>query len=67
MAESKYVVDFELRAIYSKEDLVGFIVYCTKLDKDDNYWISAIMIDKKHQGKGYGKAAMGMLIELMTI
>ncbi|MGG4553283.1 GNAT family N-acetyltransferase [Paenibacillus woosongensis] len=25
---------------------------------DDNYWIPAIMIDDKHQGKGYGKAAM---------
>lgn len=65
IAESKYVDDFELRAIYWEEDLVGFIVFCMKPDKDDNYWIPAVMIDEKHQGKGCGKAAMEMLIEFM--
>ncbi|MGV2883650.1 GNAT family N-acetyltransferase [Paenibacillus taichungensis] len=67
IAESKYVDDFELRAIYSEEVLVGFLVFCAKLDKDDNYWIPAIMIDEKHQGKGYGRAAMKTLIQLMRI
>ncbi|SHN73107.1 diamine N-acetyltransferase [Paenibacillus sp. ov031] len=67
IAESKYVDDFELRAIYSEEVLVGFLVFCANPDKDDNYWIPAIMIDEKHQGKGYGKAAMKTLIQLMRI
>ncbi|WP_339159789.1 GNAT family N-acetyltransferase [Paenibacillus sp. FSL W8-0186] len=52
-----------MRAIYSEEILVGFLVFCLNPDMDDNYWddnywIPAIMIDDKHQGKGYGKAAM---------
>lgn len=67
IAESKYVDDFELRAIYSEEVLVGFLVFCTNPDKDDNYWIPAIMIDEKHQGKGYGKAALEALIQFMSI
>ncbi|TCZ80957.1 GNAT family N-acetyltransferase [Paenibacillus albiflavus] len=65
IAESKYVDDFELRAVYCEEDVVGFIVFCMKPDTDDNHWIPAIMIDEKHQGKGYGKTAMELLIELM--
>lgn len=67
IAESKYVNDFELRAIYSDDILVGFLVFCPKPDKDDNYWIPALMIDDKHQGNGYGKAAMKILIQHMTI
>lgn len=66
IAESKYVEDFELRAIYSENDLVGFLVFCMKPDKDDNYWIPAVMIDEKHQRKGYGKAAIEALIQHMT-
>lgn len=66
IAESKYVDNFELRAIYEDEQMVGFIVFCTESDDDGNYWIYAIMIDEKHQGKGYGKASMKILIELMT-
>ncbi|WHX51309.1 GNAT family N-acetyltransferase [Paenibacillus woosongensis] len=66
IAESKYVDDFELRAIYSEEILVGFLVFCTNPDKDGNYWIPAVMIDDKHQGKGYGRAAMEALIQFMS-
>lgn len=66
IAESKYVSDFELRAIYSEKVLVGFLVFCTKPDTDNNYWIPALMIDEKYQGKGYGRAALKMLIRLMS-
>ncbi|MCL6602998.1 MAG: GNAT family N-acetyltransferase [Paenibacillus sp.] len=66
IAESKFVHDFELRAIYSGALLVGFIVYCTTPDEDGNYWIPALMIDENHQGKGFGKKAMGKLIDLMS-
>lgn len=66
IAESKYVTEFELRAIYAEEALVGFLVFCTNPDQDDNYWIPALMIDEQHQGKGYGKAAMEHLIQYMS-
>ena len=65
IAESKYVDDFELRAIYSEALLVGFIVFCKNPDGDGNHWIPALMIDENYQGNGYAKAAMEKLIDLM--
>ncbi|MCR8641273.1 GNAT family N-acetyltransferase [Paenibacillus sp. N1-5-1-14] len=65
IAESKYVTDFEPMAIYLSEDIIGFIVYCKILDNEGNYWIPALMIDERYQGKGHGKQSMKLLIELM--
>jgi diamine N-acetyltransferase len=30
--------------------------------KDGRYWLSAFLIDKKHQRRGYGKKALDLLI-----
>lgn len=65
IAESKYVTEFQPMAIYCNENIIGFIVYCTIPDNDGNYWIPALMIDQKHQGKGYGREAMKQLLTLM--
>ena len=66
IAESKFILDFDLRAIYFEEQVVGFLVYCTTPDPEGNYWIPALMIDEKHQGKGYGKAALQAIIHEMS-
>lgn len=65
IAESKYVTEFQPMAIYFNENIIGFIVYCTNPDEYGNYWIPALMIDQKHQGKGYGREAMKQLLTLM--
>ncbi|SFS56812.1 GNAT family N-acetyltransferase [Paenibacillus sp. 453mf] len=65
IAESKYVTDFEPMAIYFSADIIGFIVYCKIPDNEGNYWIPALMIDERYQGKGHGKESMKELIELM--
>lgn len=67
IAESKFVDDFEIRAVYWDTDLVGFIVFSKNPDEDGDYWIPALMIDEKHQGKGFGKSAMNKLIENMSL
>ncbi|MFU1792532.1 GNAT family N-acetyltransferase [Paenibacillus azoreducens] len=67
IAESKYVEEFELRGVYWNDDLVGFIVFCTKPDENGNFWIPALMIDEKHQGKGFGKAGLKKMIEEMRM
>ncbi|WNS45438.1 GNAT family N-acetyltransferase [Paenibacillus sp. MMS20-IR301] len=66
IAESKYVHEFELRAVYSGDTAAGFIVFCTEPDEDGNYWIPALMIDHRHQGNGYGKQALTRLIQFMS-
>ncbi|WP_152404399.1 GNAT family N-acetyltransferase [Paenibacillus cellulositrophicus] len=65
IAESKYVNEFELLAVYDEQLLVGFLVFCNNEDEEGNFWIPAIMIDQNFQGKGFGKAAMRKLIDTM--
>ena len=51
-------------AIYQEDSPVGLVMYC--LDSDDGeYWIYRLMVDKKHQGHGYGRAAMMLLLDIV--
>ena len=60
-------------AIYHDEDLVGFIMmgYGENADQDgvsvekDNYQIWRFMIDKKCQGRGYGREAMKLALDFI--
>ncbi len=56
-------------ALYEQDTMVGFLLLVYNLPDEyyDEavYWICRLMIDKKHQGKGYGKAAMRKAIELV--
>ena len=57
-------------AIYNGDELVGFaMANYDEVDDDDEdsdhvYHICRLMIDKKHQNKGFGKASMIKMIEL---
>ncbi len=59
-------------AIYHNDALIGFtlVVYqpidVNDPDDDENvYYLSRIMIDKKYQGRGYGRAALHKVIEVI--
>lgn len=52
-------------AIYHEEDIVGFAMYGA-FGKNPDTWIDRIIIDQKHQGKGYGKEAIRQLIDIVT-
>jgi diamine N-acetyltransferase len=52
-------------AIYAGDDLVGFAMF-GRDDETGNWWIMRIMIDAQHQGKGYGTAALRLLIDSMV-
>jgi diamine N-acetyltransferase len=44
-------------AIYADDALVGFVMYGR--DPETGFdWVIRLMIDARHQGKGYGRAAM---------
>ena len=49
------------RAIYSDEIPVGFVMLEVDNPKSD-HWIWRYMIDKEHQGKGFGKEALDRVI-----
>ncbi|WP_145412759.1 GNAT family N-acetyltransferase [Paenibacillus xylanexedens] len=65
LAESRFVTDFQPMAIYNDSDLVGFAVYSDQEHDEGDYWLPALMIDHKYQGRGYGKEALQALIYRM--
>ncbi len=53
------------RGIYNDEELIGYAMIGQHPD-DDVIFINRFMVDKAHQGKGYGRAAMEIIIESLT-
>jgi len=45
--------------------LVGFVMYSTLPDEVGRHWIFRVMFDQSQQGKGYGRAAMALLLDEM--
>lgn len=65
IAQAKIYPDSIPLAIYNGDDeLVGFVMYGYDPD-DKKYYLGRLMIDAKHQGKGYGKAATLEVIRRM--
>ena len=50
------------RAIYADETPVGFIMLYDDADKPD-YFLWRLMVAGPHQGKGYGRRAVGLLTD----
>lgn len=62
IAEVQFLDQFTACGIYAGNQMVGFAMY--GIDSEDkNYWIYRLMIDERHQGKGYGSAAVKLVIE----
>jgi diamine N-acetyltransferase len=63
VAESKIFPNWITNAIYSDEEMVGFMMYTLDYEENELY-LCRFMIDQKQQGKGYGKAALDLLKEI---
>lgn len=63
LAEAKFSPLARPRAIYAGDDLVGFLMYdLPDADEPDRAAIYRFMIDRRHQRRGYGKAALEQAI-----
>jgi diamine N-acetyltransferase len=65
VAESHYDPDARPRAVYAGKRVVGFLMYDVQPAKGKSREASIyrFMIDRKHQGKGYGRAALAKALE----
>jgi diamine N-acetyltransferase len=65
LQEARSDPDARPRAIYAGEGLVGFLMYDAGRAEDDprEALIYRFMIDRRHQGEGYGRAALENAIE----
>ncbi len=64
LRDAKYDPDARPRVIYAGDEIVGFIMYDagSLRDRPREATIYRFMIDKKHQGGGYGRAALNAAI-----
>src|SRR5215212_3967979 len=53
-------------AVYAGEAVVGFVMYGQHPPDTGAWWVIRLMIDRAHQGQGYGRAAMEAVIALMA-
>jgi diamine N-acetyltransferase len=65
VAESHYDPDARPRAVYAGKRVVGFLMYDVQPTKGKSREASIyrFMIDRKHQGKGYGRAALSKVLD----
>lgn len=65
MAQANFHRDAWFRGIFVNGEAVGFVML--KLDHDNaDYYLWRFMIDKNHQGKGYGKLALDKIVEFLS-
>ena len=64
IAQAHYSDKAWFRGIYFDDTPVGFVMLSIDKEKKE-YWVWRYMIDKNHQGKGYGKAALLQVIDFM--
>jgi diamine N-acetyltransferase len=62
LLQSKFAEDQYPFAIYHREVMVGFIMY-GKDRETKRMEMSRLMIDRKYQGRGYGRKASQLLLE----
>src|SRR6266496_4306391 len=64
LAQSKYEPECVPLAVYDDEQMVGFVMYRPEDHGLAKIWfIDRLMIGEGHQKKGYGRAAMTLLID----
>lgn len=52
-------------AFYAGDAMVGLAALAYEPGSADNYWLYHFFIDRDYQGRGYGKDALQLLVELL--
>jgi len=65
LAEARFDPGARPRAVYAGKRVVGFLMYDVGEADDEprEAQIYRFMIDRRHQGKGYGRAALGKALD----
>jgi diamine N-acetyltransferase len=61
IAEAYFEPRAWFRAVYADDVPVGFVMAFR--DPPTNFWVWRFMIDAAHQGKGYGRRALDLLVD----
>src|SRR6266508_5907444 len=64
IAASKFYDALQPMAIYDNVTMAGFLMFGRDAN-DGKFWLYRFMIDRRFQGRGYGRAALSRLIDLL--
>lgn len=62
IAEVQFLENFKAEGIYCDGKMIGFAMYGIDPD-DNNFWIYRLMLDQAYQGKGFGAAAVNLIVD----
>lgn len=62
LCQARYEEGWLPLAIYEGDRMVGFVMFSDTRHLEWGYWIVRVMIDKTHQGRGLGRAAVQTVI-----
>ena len=62
IAEAHFSPEAWFRAIYVGEEPVGFVMLSLKPEVPD-YFLWRLLIDARHQGRGYGRATLDLVVD----
>lgn len=66
LAQAAYETMWQPHGVYLDDEMVGFAMYGIYNYEGRDIWdITRLMIDKAHQGKGYGTQAMHLILDAM--
>src|SRR5690242_12458342 len=65
IAQASFFPEMQARAIYADDEPVGFLLYAdlAQEGKPGEFGVWRLMIDIRHQGKGYGRKALQVALD----
>ncbi|RIK40940.1 MAG: hypothetical protein DCC58_13200 [Chloroflexi bacterium] len=67
IAESRFHPWMLPLALYHEEEMVGFTMFSQYPDpREGHHWVHRFMIDRRHQGRGFGRAGMRAVVQYMA-
>ncbi len=61
-----YHIKWNFYGIFEKDPLIGFAMHGkSRFLFFSQVWLDRFMLDKKHQGKGYGKKSLALILQKM--
>jgi diamine N-acetyltransferase len=66
LALSRYDGTWTPLAVVAADTVVGFLMWAHDPDDLGSYWLGGVLIDRRHQGRGYGRDALRAAIEYLA-
>ena len=63
IAEAQFYPKATASCIYDDAQMIGFALYGPSEDDPDVFWIDRLMIAEPHRGRGYGRAALRLILQ----